>query len=431
MFREDSHVELKRELTDDLKKEVIAFANCEGGNIYIGIDDTGEVTGIENSDDVLNKVTNMVRDFISPDITLFVGYKVKVVDNKTVIIIEVQQGTRKPYYLSSKGLKSTGVFVRQGASASPASQDAIRKMIIMTDGDNYEDIRSFNQELTFEYIMEEFEKRNIEFGESQMVTLGFVTGQDRVYTNAGLLFSDQAVHTIKAAVFEGKTKKVFHDRQEYKGSILKQLEEIYHYMDMFNRTRAEISGLYRVDRRDYPEVAIRETLLNAIIHREYLLSGSTLVSVFDDRIEFVTIGGLVEGITLDDVLFGVSMARNEKIANVFYRLKLVEAYGTGISKVMDSYKNEGRKPKIEVSNNAFKVTLYNRNYSWNNENLSESQQHVMEIYESKTYITRKDVEKELGISQTMAGRIIKQLVEKECVSVTGSGSNTRYIIRKD
>src|SRR5699024_11153931 len=126
--------------------------------------------------------------------------------------------------------------------------------------------------------------------------------------------------------------------------------------------RAEFEGLNRIDKRDYPSEALREALLNAITHRDYSFSGSTLISIFDDRIEFVTIGGLVRGLTFDDIMLGVSALRNQNLANVFYRLKLIEAYGTGILKINESYAECAVKPQFEVTDNAFKITLPNINY---------------------------------------------------------------------
>ena len=147
------------------------------------------------------------------------------------------------------------------------------------------------------------------------------------------MLSDQCVHIIKLAVFEGSWKSVFRDRAELSGSLLKQLEDAYAYIDRYNRIRAEFEGLDRIDRRDYPADALREALLNAIVHRDYSVSVSTLISIFDDRIEFVTIGGLIRGISYDDIMLGVSALRNRHLANVFYRLKLIEAYGTGLLKI--------------------------------------------------------------------------------------------------
>jgi ATP-dependent DNA helicase RecG len=427
---EGERIEFKREVTDDITKTVIAFANSGGGTIYIGLEDQGDVLGIDDVDSELNRVSNMVRDRIRPDLTMFVHYERRGMEGKAVIVVEVSQGSERPYYLHDKGLKPSGVYVRQGESSAPASVNAIRRMIKETDGDQYEGMRSMNQELTFEYARMEFAKREVAFGESQMVTLGLMAGSERLYTNAALLLSDQCPHTVKVAKFQGITKDVFTDRQEFSGSVLKQLNEVYHYIDMNNQTHAQISGLYRTDRKDYPEIAVREALLNALVHREYAMSSSILVSIFDDRIEIVSVGGLVNGLTLKDILFGVSMPRNESLAGIFYRLKLIEAYGTGMAKIMGAYQGLLMKPEIQVSDNALRVMLPNRNRKSITEGLSVKESAVMYQFEKSEKITRKDVEEVLGVSQTMAGRVLRQLVDKERVETNGAGPSRTYSRRK-
>jgi len=427
MFEESEILELKRKVTENLIKEIIAFGNTGGGTILIGVDDDGTVQGVVDIDGEMNKITNMVRDAIRPDLTMFTSLKIEEYDGKKVIRLKVQSGERKPYYIASKGMNPSGVYVRQGNSIAPVSEERIRKLIKESDGSRYEMLRSINQELTFNQCGNEFKKRQIPFEQAHMKVLGLIRYEDGLFANAGMLLSDQAVHTIKSAVFQGETKSIFRDRKEFGGSLLKQLEDVYNYIDMYNRTHAEIKGLHREDKRDYPEVAIRETLLNAIIHREYSFSGSTLISIFDNRIEFVSLGGLVSGITVDDISHGISVSRNERIANIFYRLELVEAYGTGIGKIFESYKSERIKPLIEVSDNVFKITLYNRNYNIIEDDLTQSQQAVLSLVNRNGKITRKDVEKLLDISQTLAGRILNQLIDMDLLIRKGKASNTVYL----
>lgn len=293
--------------------------------------------------------------------------------------------------LAGKGIRPEGVFVRQGASTVPATETMILRMIKETDGEKYEDVRSLNQELTFTRATKEFEAQNVSFGTSQQKTLGLMNADD-IFTNLGLLLSDQCIHTVKLAVFEGMEKVTFKDRREFTGSLLKQLNEVYEFIDRYNRNRSEIEGLRRIDKRDYPPEAVREALLNALVHRDYSFSDSTLISIFDNRIEFASIGGLVRGITFDDMMLGISVARNKNLANVFYRLKLIEAYGTGIPKIIRSYEGFATKPQIEVTGNAFKMTLPNINEAAEKAALSENERAILALLKKKDYIVRKDVE---------------------------------------
>lgn len=430
-FQKSETVELKQIVVEDIKKEIIAFVNSSGGILYVGISDDGSVVGVENPDMAMQQISNMVRDSIKPDATMFIRYEIKEIDGKPVIAAEVQRGTERPYYLAKKGLRPEGVYVRQGTSSVPATSTAIRRMIKETDGDSFEAMRSLEQNLTFLAAAEEFRSRNIEFGPAQMKTLG-ILNTDGIYTNLALLLSEQCTHTVKAAVFEGKDQSVFRDRQEFTGSLLLQLSEVYEYIDRRNQVRATFQKLRRIDTRDYPEVAIREALLNSLVHRDYSYGASTLVSVYDDRIELTTLGGLPFGVSLNDIMIGLSVCRNPKLANVFYRLQLIEAYGTGMRKIMRAYEGSNRKPTIETTENAFKIVLPNLNAAADPLPFAgtgdEQEQKVLEFVQSHGSITRKEAETVTGIKQTAAGRLLRNMVQKQLLVQTGQGKNTRYTL---
>lgn len=437
MRLENKTTEFKREYTGDLKYAVVAFANTDGGKIYIGINDDGSVQGVQNTDATMLQVTNMIRDVVRPDVTMFTECAVEEVEGKPVVVVTIQRGTARPYYLSGKGVRPEGVYIRQRASSVPASETAILNMIKETSGDCYEDARSLNQQLTFDKAENYFAKRKLPFGDQQKRTLNII-GTDGTYSNLGMLLSDQCIHTIKLAVFDGSKKSVFRDRKELTGSLLTQLEDTYAYIDQFNRTRAEFEGLDRIDKRDYPAEALREALLNAITHRDYSFSGSTLISIFDDRIEFVTIGGLVRGLTYNDIMLGVSALRNQKLANVFYRLKLIEAYGTGILKINESYTDSNVKPQFEVTDNAFKITLPNINYAIEHKLMptapvkvkdkAERKEIVLRLAEKQGYIVRKDIENELNVSQSTAILLLRDMVESGLLVKERNSKQIKYRI---
>ena len=362
--------------------------------------------------------------------TMFVSYQVDKIDDKNVIIIDVQKGTSCPYFLRSKGIKPEGVYVRQGASTVPASFDAIRRMIKEADGDRFELLRSTEQTLTFDSAEKEFKSAGIELGNAQMRSLHLVT-EDGIYTNLAKLLSDQCSHTIKIAVFNGSEKVSFADRTELSGSVLQQVSGAYDYIDRYNATHSEFEGIHRRDIRSYPPEAIREALLNAVIHRDYSFSASILISIFDDRIEFVSVGGLVNGISYEDIMMGVSIQRNEALANVFYRLGLVEAFGTGIPRTIKLYENEIVKPEISVTDNAFKITLPKRIASMESFSKTENDENeVLLAARRKGYITRKEVEKLLGISQATAARLLKKLADGGELFSEGKGRNVRYVVKE-
>ncbi len=398
VFQESETVELKAIVVEDIKKEIIAFANCEGGKLYIGVLDDGTVAGLDNPDETSLQISNIVRDTIKPDLRMFLHYETVTIDEKKIVVVDIQQGTERPYYIAKKGLRPEGVYVRQGYSSVPATNTAIRRMIKETDGDHFEEMRSLEQKLTFESARKIFSERNVKFGFTQMKILGMAT-QDGVYTNLGLLLSDQCVHTIKAAVFQGTTQSEFKDRREFSGSLFRQMDEAYDFIDFRNQTHSTFDKLYRIDRRDYPETAVREALLNLLVHREYSFRASTFISLYADRLEFTSIGGLVSGVSLNDITMGISVCRNTKLANVFYRLELIEAYGTGIIKIMGAYEGTGMTPQIETSDNAFKIILPNlnampepaRQMQVNPEKCTPEEK-VIALTKQRGFITRKEIE---------------------------------------
>ena len=445
LFRESETVELKEVVVDDIKKEIIAFANCDGGKLYIGVRDDGTVIGLDNADSVSLQISNMVRDAIKPDITMFLHYETIVENGKNIVAVDIQRGTDRPYYLAKKGMRPEGVYVRQGYSSVPATDTAIRRMIKETDGDRFEAMRCLNQDLTFEATKKEFELRKTDFGPQQMRTLKLID-QDGLYSNLALLLSDQCVHTIKVAVFQGTDQTIFKDRREFTGSLMQQMNEVYDFIDFRNQTRATIEKLYRIDVRDYPEVAVREALLNLLVHRDYSFSASAFISIYEDRIEFVSIGGLMPGIDLEDVMVGISVCRNQDLANVFYRLHLIEAYGTGMGKIMKAYESMQVKPVIETTKNAFKIILPNINAKYETENatvktksgtpvtvhtekkLSDEEEKILEYARKHGAITRNDVIGLLEVSASTAARVIRKMVKTNLLEQKGKARNTHYTI---
>jgi len=437
-FTEDKTHELKREYTDAIKKSIVAFANTDGGETIIGVADDGTVVGVEQPAMVALQVNNAVRDAIRPDATLFVECAVRNFDGKLVVVVNVQRGTARPYYLAGKGIRPEGVFVRQGAASVPASEAAILAMVRETAGDSYEAARSVVQQLDLDFAKSCFAKKGIAFEATQMKTLGLV-GTDEMFTNLALLLSEQCPHTIKVGVFGGADKSVFKDRREFSGSLLRQIEDVFAFVDLHNPIHSTYNGLERTDRRDYPVSAVREALLNAIVHRDYGFSASTLINIFDDHLEIVSIGGLLRGVSLSDILLGVSALRNPKLANIFYRLNLIEAYGTGITKIMAAYSGCTTRPEITTSDNAFKVSLPNLSLATNSaaesiqpvaqiKTFSPNENAVIELLKKHNTIRRKDIQTATGISQTAAITLLRALLEKGVIQKTNNGIKSAYAL---
>ena len=359
MIFETENIEFKVKATDEIYKEVVAFANTDGGTIYIGIDDMGNAVGLDDVDETYTKITNGIRDAIMPDVTMFIRFMLQ--DNR-VIKISVSEGSFKPYYLKSKGLKPSGVYVRQGTSSVQASSEQIRKMIKDADGDIYEEMRTLNQNLTFSRAKSAFEEYGVAFSEEKYRVLG-IQNTSNAFTNLAQILSDQCRHTIKIAVFADDTNTIFKDSKELKGSVFSQLEDAFSYLMLCNQHPAELNGLQRIEHPDYPEAAVREALLNAIVHRDYSFSGSIIINVNSRSMEFISIGGLMPGLSPEDIRSGISQPRNKHLAEVFHRLHLIEAYGTGIRRIYSLYQQHSVQPEIQLTPNTFKMILPNLNTS--------------------------------------------------------------------
>lgn len=427
MIFESENIEFKVQVTDDIYREVIAFANSDGGTIYIGIDNEGNAVGIDNVDETYTKITNGIRDAIMPDVTMFIKYTLQ--DNK-VVRVAVSEGTYKPYYLKSKGLKPSGVYIRQGASSVPASPEQIRSMIKDSDGDVYEQLRSLDQELTFNSAKNTFNRYGVEFTKNKHRVLGMTDQSGELYTNLALLLSDQCQHTTKVAVFADTENTVFRDSREFGGSVLEQFEQTILYLNLCNKKAAKIVGIERIESADYPEEAIREALLNALSHRDYSFSGSIIINVNDDEMSFVSIGGLLPGLTAEDIRSGISQPRNKNLAEVFHRLRLVESYGTGIRRIFALYAKCPIQPKIEITPNAFKITLPNMNAAKAPDNapafISPQKQKVLDYIAEHGKITDSELRTLLGLKQTRAYTLVKEMQNEGLIKSVGRGTEKYY-----
>lgn len=424
---ETENIEFKSQFTEDIYKEIIAFANTEGGVIYIGIDNDGNAKGIDNVDETYTRITNGIRDAILPDVTMFVKYTIQ--ENR-VVRISVGEGSYKPYYLKAKGLKPSGVYVRQGTSAAQASPDQIRAMIKDSDGDSFENMRSIEQGLTFEEAKSAFAKYNVEFSENKYRTLGITLPAENIFTNLALIVSDQCKHTIKIAVFADEANTQFRDSKEFIGSIFRQLDDAYNYLSLCNKTASSFKGLERVENKDYPDAALREALLNAIVHRDYSFSGSIIINVNDKQIEFISIGGLLPGLSPDDIKSGISQPRNNKLAEIFHRLRLIESYGTGIRKIYSLYEKCSEQPHIEVTTNTFKIILPNMNAFSNNDetDITPQMQAILDYIRENGSITDVKIQELLGLKKTRAFNLAKQMREMGIIKAVGRGIDKIYII---
>lgn len=301
------------------------------------------------------------------------------------------------------------------------------------ESETIESMRALEQRLTFAAAESEFAQRGVAFGREQMRSLGLIDS-DGLYTNLALLLSDQCPQTTKVAIFQDEAQTIFKDRREFSGSLFQQMNDVYDFIDIHNRTQATYDKLLRIDRRDYPVIAVREALLNLLVHRDYAFSAASLINIYGDRMEMVSVGGLLPGIELEDISLGLSMCRNQRLANVFYRLHLIEAYGTGLRKIMQAYSDSTHKPQLETTKNAFKIILPNINADTpaptQTATPTDAQKEILTYAQSHDTFQRADIAPLLAISASTASRLLKDMVDAGLLTRHGSGRTTYYTLHR-
>lgn len=299
---------------------------------------------------------------------------------------------------------------------------------------NYETSRCITQELTFKSAEKSFDECGTEFSQQKYKAFGITSQTGDMFTNLAELFSDQCRHTIKIAVFSDDNKTKFIDSKEFGGSIFKQLEDSFAYLRLCNKNSAEISGLKRIEHPDYPEEAVREVLINAIVHRDYSFSGSIIINVNSKETEFISLGGLLPGLSPEDIKSGISQPRNKNLAEAFHRLHLIEAYGTGIRRIYDLYKNCPVQPRIDITANSFKMVLPNMNaadeQSVQTSVINPQQRTILEYIAENGKITEAEIQKLLGVKRTRAYTVSKELCDMELIRAVGRGKDKFFVAPK-
>ncbi|WP_126030057.1 RNA-binding domain-containing protein [Bifidobacterium callimiconis] len=433
---EGLHTEFKRDWVQGAKRSAVAFANTDGGTIWLGVDDDGRICGVENADESMRQATQAISDGIRPDLMPFVSVESEARDKAVVVAVRVGRGTNRPYYLADKGIRPAGVYVRSGAASIPASESAIVDMLRNTAGDSYEEAVSITQDLTFRSAEHAFHNAGMAFTTASMRTLGMVNA-DGMFTNLAWLLSDQCTVSIKAAEFTESDKETFLDRQEFSGSLFDQIDQVAAFVNRHNPVSSRTEGLKRVDEYAYTPLTLREALLNMIVHRDYALGAPSLVSVFPDRMEFLNPGGLPDSLTRSDMFNGISCQRNPKLANVFYRLHLVEAYGTGIRRILADYSGEADQPEFNISDHVFRLVLPrrrfagqgtgdDRSHSDSPQPVNDRERRILDYVEKHGVATRAEVQSLLAVSQATAAKLLRSLMQRDMIVREGNGPATVY-----
>ena len=420
---EGSRLEFKEKHTPTMLKTVSAFANYEGGTIIVGISDDGEIIGVEESKKIRESIEQAINDSIEPRPNF--ALKEEFIENKTLVVIEVYPGDNPPYMYKSE------TFKRSDTSTVKVDRNELIRLNLKGKNVSYDSMVSPNQHLTFRTLENEFLKRNetLKITKDVLITLRLLSNS--TYNIAGLLISDDNdldTSSVDLVLFGNSTNVIIDRVAVEKASILTQLNEANLFFNKHYPKLEVIEDRVRVHKSQIPDLAFREAIANAIIHRDYLQAGSIKVACYDNRIEITSLGGLVEGMS-ESAFYNdnLSILRNPIIAQVFRRLGLIEAFGTGIGKIINTYKNSSHEPVFIIEPNFIKIILPNMLYDDTKLSNEEKILNHLSIYPS---ITRNKTESILNISKDRAHTLLSRMVEDGQLKIIKQGPNSFYEVKK-
>lgn len=374
-YIEASHVDYKERLEEKKPrswlKSVSAFANTEGGHLIFGVkNEPREVVGLENPQAVVSRLTELIKVRIDPT----PRYRVREVEieGKTCVDLEVQDGPAYPYYYAFDG--SHTAYVRHGDQSEEATSRELNELILQGMNQTFDALPSSYRvgDVSFTLLAATFKnlkKEDFDL-EKDLSSAGLVTDDGQI-TNGGLLLCDQGVLkqsrifcTRWKGNYKGSIEEDALDDKEFQGaSLITLLQNAEDFVRNNSKNPWSIRGMTREERSDYPYKAVREVLVNALIHRNYQILGSEIhVEVFDDRLEITSPGGMMNGRRVQDmdIRHIPSMRRNQVISDVFSRLGFMERRGSGIDRILNSYVEVAQKPTFYSDSDFFIVTLPNR-----------------------------------------------------------------------
>lgn len=417
-MRETRILEFKETITNTFLKTVSAFSNYDGGEILFGVDDDGNIKGLSDVKQACLDIENKINDSISPQ----PNYTLEIQNNDQTIKLSVKSGLQKPYLYKSKAYKRN--------DTSTIEVDTLEFSRLVLEGKNirFEELPCKDQELSFEILQSNLkEKIQIEtFNKDTLKTLNLYDDVNGFNNATGLLADKNHFPGIDIVKF-GENISIIQKRITFENtSVL----DIYEKALSVFRDYYQYEVIQGADRKmveKVPEAAFREAIANALIHRVWDVDLQIRVSMFDDRIEVVSPGGLPSGITEDEYLSGkLSVLRNRNLANVFYRLGFVEIFGTGITRIKQVYSEASVKPSFEVSENAIQIVLPVYEESTN---LTEDEKVVYKLLSKNMLKSMSEIAPYISFGKSKTTKLLKDMEQKGVIAIEGKGKGTKYRIK--
>jgi predicted HTH transcriptional regulator len=343
---ETNRIEYKRELNSDvdIEKEIIAFLNYhEGGLIYIGIDKQGEILGVSDIDGDMLKIKDRIKNNISPSAMGLFDVVAENKEGRELIKIIVAGGTEKPYFKKKFGMTEKGCFIRTGTAAEPMPQAMIEKLFASRTRNSLGKIRSHRQDLSFEQLKIYYEEKGLTLTKHFKQNLELLTDNESL-NYAAYLLADENGTSIKVAKYSGADRIDLVENNEYGYcSLIKATKRVLDKLELENKTYSKITSKERIDKRLWDAIALREAIINAIIHNDYTREIPPKFEIFSDRFEITSYGGLFEGMTKEDFFEGLSLPRNKELMRVYKDLGMVEQLGSGVPRILQAYSKDSFK----------------------------------------------------------------------------------------
>ncbi|MCH4886110.1 AAA family ATPase [Acidaminobacter sp. JC074] len=412
-------LEYKQEVNNTFLKTVSAYANYGDGVIVFGITDRGKVIGINELDQTCLTIENKINDSITP----VPGYEIAIDVDKRIIKLIVNEGVHKPYVYKNKAFKR--------ADTATVEIDRVEFSRLILEGQNlsFEELSSNKRELSFKYLEKQLvDHLGIKALSSDILkTLDLYSGDGNFNKAAEILSDDNSLPGIDIVQFGNSINEIL-DREIYKKvSVLEQFDKA---INLFEKKYCyeEIVGVERVSVEKIPLRAFREAIANAVVHRQWDINALIRISMFDDRIEIVSPGGLPFGLTEEEYIDGqVSILRNPILGNLFFRLRYIERFGTGIRRILQSYEMAIIQPDFKVYTNSIKIILpILKEYSEIMDVLTMEERSVYISIRENEALSRKEIEEHTGLNKTKVIRLLNQLLKKNIIIKVGSNRNTRY-----
>ncbi|MCL2522595.1 MAG: putative DNA binding domain-containing protein [Erysipelotrichales bacterium] len=421
MIHESTTLELKENLNDKFEKTIIAFLNTNGGNLYIGFKDDGSLVGVAEIDSIQLQIKNRLRDNIMPSTLGLFEVSVEKKGNKQYINVIVARGNERPYYLKAKGMSPEGCFMRVANSTEKMPLDMITTLFSKRARNSLKNILSPNQDLTFSELKILYNELGYEFGENLLKQLDLIN-DDNQYNYLAYLMADNNNLSFKIAKYLGKDAFNIIENEELGNTcLIKVTKRILEKLNIENTTFAKITDSNREEIKKIESIALKEAVINAIVHNDYTNEYPPKFELFDDRLEITSTGGLPDNFTKEDFLGGFSAPRNKELMGIFKDLRLVEHLGTGIRRILRSYEEE----IFDFYPNFLKVTfIFNEfdkiKFSKKSIESLGIDGAILNLIEKNASITVKELAESIKVAERTILRYINVLIEKKQLVRIGS-----------